>query len=79
MMLSVGSVARRRRDAIENVSTRLERLVTGRTAPDIPLLRTGEHEALSEDDLDLVEQNTGVRIERPEGVNAARRDRQNTC
>ena len=31
--------------------------------------RSGEFEALSEDDLDLVEQNTGVRIERPEGVN----------
>lgn len=29
---------------------------------------TGEFEALSEDDLDLVEQNTGVRIARPEGV-----------
>lgn len=28
----------------------------------------GEFEALSEDDLDLVEQNTGVRIERPEIV-----------
>lgn len=29
---------------------------------------TGDFEALSDDDLDLVEQNTGVRIERPEGV-----------
>jgi hypothetical protein len=38
------------------------------TGADVSCALSGEFEALSEDDLELVEQNTGLRIARPEGV-----------